>query len=307
MNETLKESLIQKQLDIIDGFVEHLWVQYGLSDNTLSSYRTDLLQFSRWLTHTHHISLVAVDAEQLQSYLSYRVKQKLSARSTARFLSSTRRFYAYCLQAHLMTADPSAAIESPKIGRSLPHSLSISDVEKLLAAPVIKNDIDMRDLAMLELMYACGLRVSELISLELSQVNLSQGAVRILGKGGKERLVPIGELARERLEEYLKKTRPLFLMNKTSEKVFLSRRGQAITRQAFWYRVKHYAKLAGITQKLSPHTLRHAFATHLLNHGADLRALQMLLGHADLSTTQIYTHIAKERLKSLHKQHHPRG
>lgn len=290
----------------IAAFIDYLWVEQGLSDNTLSSYRNDLSKFAEWLTK-QSLGLTDVTVDRLQDYLAWRYQQSLSARSTARFLSTVRRFYGYCVNQGIMREDPSLTITSPRLGKALPHTLSERETERLLQAPDPELAIGLRDIAMIELMYSSGLRVSELISLELSQISLRQGVLRVLGKGSKERLVPVGEQALLAVEEYLAKARPELLKQQSVNTVFLSGRGQQMTRQTFWYRIKHYAKQAGITKHLSPHTLRHAFATHLLNHGADLRTLQMLLGHSDLSTTQIYTYVAKERLKQLHQSHHPRG
>ena len=287
-------------------FTDSLWMHDGLSQNTLDSYRSDLQLFSIWLCKQKQ-QFLSVDLEIVQDYLKYRHDNQYSARSTARLLSSLRRFYAYLLEQNLVDGDPTAKIASPKLGKPLPHSLSETDIELLLDAPDPDDILGSRDLAMLELMYASGLRVTELISLEFSQISLVQGAVRVVGKGNKERLVPFGDAASVAIENYLKSSRCLLLGTKTCDNLFLSKRAQKMTRQTFWHRIKQYAQLAGIKKHLSPHTLRHAFATHLLAHGADLRTLQLLLGHSDLSTTQIYTHIAKERLKSLHKEHHPRG
>jgi len=287
-------------------FADHLWMHDGLSQNTLSSYQTDLKLFARWLRENKS-SLLAANDRLMQDYLSFRFNNTSSERSTARLLSTLRRFYAYAIEANLVNQDPTAKIASPKLSKPLPKILSESDVDKLLDAPDLQSDIGIRDVAMIELMYASGLRVSELISIQFSQMSIVQGVVKVLGKGSKERLVPIGEVALEAIEKYIKTTRNIYLGNKSSEYLFVSSRGQKMTRQTFWYRVKHYAKLTDIRTNLSPHTLRHAFATHLLAHGADLRTLQLLLGHSDLSTTQIYTHVAKERLKLLHAVHHPRG
>ncbi len=293
-------------MDYIEQFIEHLWIEQGLSENTLSSYKTDLKKFNDWLLLNKKI-LSDVESQDIQQYLSWRHKNNLSARSTARFLSTVRRFYQYCIQQNLISYDPSVNIISPKLGKSLPHSLTESDTELLLSMPDQDSSIGIRDKAMIELMYSSGLRVTELISIEMSQISLRQGVVRIVGKGNKERLVPMGEMALTAVEYYLSHARLEFLKNQSNDILFLSSRGQQMTRQTFWYRVKFYASQAGIKKHLSPHTLRHAFATHLLNHGADLRTLQMLLGHSDLSTTQIYTYVAKERLKQLHQEHHPRG
>lgn len=287
-------------------FIDSLWMHDGLSEHTLSSYRTDLKLFARWLFPRNE-TLKQVSATTLQEFIAFRSQGSYSSRSTARMLSCLRRFYAYLLEMDLIAQDPTAKIVSPKLPKALPHSLSESEVEQLLAAPNSEVAIEVRDIAMLELMYASGLRVSELISVEFSQISLVQGVVRVLGKGSKERLVPFGEQALTAIESYIKIARAELLDGKTCDFLFVSKRGKKMTRQTFWYRIKHYAKIAGISKHLSPHTLRHAFATHLLSHGADLRTLQMLLGHSDLSTTQIYTHIAKERLKSIHAQHHPRG
>ncbi len=291
---------------LIDRFIDNIWMHDGLGEHTLNSYRTDLEKLVEYLT-TKKIILADVSHADLESYLAFRHQNKLSARSTARSLSSFRRFYQYALEAGIVTTDPTAKIASPKWGRPLPHTISEQEVEKLLSAPDLEEPIGIRDLAMLELMYASGLRVSELINLEFSQISLVQGVLRVVGKGRKERLVPFGESASNALESYLKQGRAALLGNQNSDHLFLSKRGKAMTRQTFWHRIKVYAVQAGITKHLSPHTLRHAFATHLLAHGADLRTLQILLGHSDLSTTQIYTHIANERLKSLHAEHHPRG
>ncbi len=287
-------------------FLDYLWMQDGLSQQTLDSYRSDLNLFIAWLV-SNHSSLLKVDLALLQGYLSYRHKQAFSSRSTARLLSSLRRFYRYALEQHLILQDPTAKVASPKLAKSLPHSLSEANIEKLLAMPNFDEPLGSRDRAMLELMYASGLRISELIGLEFNQISLNQGVVRVVGKGNKERLVPFGDTALEAIQHYIKTSRGILLGSQVCDFLFVSKRAKKMTRQTFWYRVKLYAKQAAITQPLSPHTLRHAFATHLLSHGADLRTLQLLLGHSDLSTTQIYTHIAKERLQSIHRQHHPRG
>ena len=293
-------------MDTVEQFIEFLWVEQGLSNNTLSSYRTDLKKYSEWLSN-NEFDLLSAESSTLQAYLSWRYQSQLSARSTARFLSTIRRFYGFCVQQNLMSQDPSLNITSPKLGKSLPHSLTEQETLRLIRAPEIETAIGARDKAMIELLYSSGLRVTELISLEMSQMGLRQGVLRIIGKGNKERLVPIGEDALLAIEYYLSQSRPELLSGKTCDVVFLSTRAKQMTRQTFWHRIKFYAKQAGIKKHLSPHTLRHAFATHLLNHGADLRTLQMLLGHSDLSTTQIYTYVAKERLKQLHQTHHPRG
>ncbi|MGQ9426349.1 site-specific tyrosine recombinase XerD [Gilvimarinus sp. F26214L] len=292
--------------ELIDRYLDALWVEKGLSGNTLESYRRDIRQFAVWLA-PRGVNLTGVSPEILQSHLADRLKRGLSARSTARFLSCIRGFYGYLLRENQIQVDPCARIRNPKLGRSLPKSLTEDDVERLLGAPRVDEPIGLRDRSMLELLYACGLRVSELVGLTISQVNLRQGVVRVFGKGSKERLVPLGEEASHWLNRYLREGRPALLKGAPSEVLFPSQRGQHMTRQTFWHRIKHWALAAGIQKELSPHTVRHAFATHLLNHGADLRVVQMLLGHSDLSTTQIYTHVANTRMKALHAQHHPRA
>jgi integrase/recombinase XerD len=287
---------------IIEQYLDAIWMEKGLSQNTLSSYRRDLTQFAN-----SGVSLLVVSKVDIESYLAERLKKKISARSTARLLSCLRGFYQYQLREGRISLDPSLDIQNPKLGRPLPKSLTEEEVDRLLAEPNVDDPLELRDKAMLELLYASGLRVTELVSLQISQLGLSQGIVRVMGKGSKERLVPMGEEALSWLEQYMKKGRPLLLGDKLSEVVFPSRRAQQMTRQTFWHRIKLYSKRSGIKKNLSPHTLRHAFATHLINHGADLRVVQMLLGHSDLSTTQIYTHVASERMKSLHAKHHPRG
>lgn len=290
---------------IIDQFLDAVWMEKGLSGNSLSAYRQDLLALSQWLEQKDK-KLMQVHRSDLMGYLQYRLTQKYGSRSTARLLSCLRGFYRYWLREGRLAEDPTLQIDSPKLGRPLPKSLSEQAVEALLNAPDITQTIGLRDKAMLELLYACGLRVTELVSLSVNQINLRQGVIRVFGKGSKERLVPMGEEASSWIANYMKDGRSN-LLNAQSDVLFPSNRGQTMTRQTFWHRIKYYAKVAGITKSLSPHTLRHAFATHLLNHGADLRVVQMLLGHSDVSTTQIYTHIAQQRLQQLHKQHHPRG
>jgi integrase/recombinase XerD len=291
---------------IIERFGDALWTEQGLSDNTLSAYRSDLARLSQWLS-ARGADLQGVTRRDLQEYLAHRVNADARPRTTARLLSSLRRFYRYLLRENLIETDPTALIDSPKIGRPLPKSLTEAQVERLLQAPNTKTDLGLRDRAMLETLYATGLRVSELVGLTLSRVSLNQGVVRVIGKGDKERLVPLGEEAVAWVQRYLDDGRPALVKRHLTDAVFATARGGSMTRQAFWYNLKRHAHTAGIHNGLSPHTLRHAFATHLLNHGADLRVVQMLLGHADLSTTQIYTHVARARLKSLHAQHHPRG
>jgi integrase/recombinase XerD len=298
--------LCEADQKIIDTYLDAIWMEKGLSDNTLQSYRRDLSQFSRWLKDCSG-ELLHGSRGDIQQYLGWRVKERLSANSTSRMLSCLRGFYRYLLREEHISEDPTLLIDSPKKGRSLPKTLTEDDVEGLLNAPQVEDPIHFRDRAMLEVLYATGLRVTELVSLQLFEVNLNQGVIRVMGKGGKERLVPLGEEAISWLHRYIAGVRPLLLGETVSDVLFPSRRGQQMTRQTFWHRIKHYALVAGINKPLSPHVMRHAFATHLLNHGADLRVVQMLLGHSDLSTTQIYTHVAQQRLQSLHQQHHPRG
>ena len=291
---------------VIDGYLDAVWMEKGLSQNSLSSYRRDLAHFERWLSSVDN-TLLKVGQGDIERYLAHRLEQKKSARSTARLLSCLRGFYQWQLRESRIGADPTLDIRSPKLPKPLPKSLNEAEVEALLSAPDVDDALELRDRAMLELLYASGLRVTELVSLHLGQVSLSQGVVRVVGKGSKERLVPTGEEALRWLQRYLREGRPLLLGERASEVLFPSRRGSQMTRQTFWHRIKLYALRAGIEKHLSPHTLRHAFATHLINHGADLRVVQLLLGHSDLSTTQIYTHVARERMKELHTQHHPRG
>lgn len=290
----------------LESYLDAVWVEKGLSQNTLDSYRHDLQGFIQWL-HARSGQLLQVSAVELLDYLAWRHEQQYSSRSTARFLSCIRGFYRLQVREQRVAVNPVALIASPKLPRSLPKSLTEEDVENLLAAPDLTDPIGLRDRTMLEVLYACGLRVTELVSLTMPQVNLRQNVVRVFGKGNKERLVPMGEEASAWLARYLREARPLLLHNCPDEIVFPSMRAQAMTRQTFWHRIKHWARVAGIEKSLSPHTLRHAFATHLLNHGADLRVVQLLLGHSDLSTTQIYTHVARARMKAQHTEHHPRG
>ncbi|MFV0888934.1 site-specific tyrosine recombinase XerD [Metapseudomonas otitidis] len=291
---------------LIDRFLDALWLEKGLSPHTRSAYRSDLAHFNGWL-HERGCNLAEAGRDVLLDHLAWRLEQGYKARSTARFLSGARGFYRFLLAEGEIAEDPTLQVEMPLLGRPLPKSLSEADVEALLEAPDLEDPIGLRDRAMLEVLYACGLRVSELVGLTLEQVNLRQGVVKVFGKGSKERLVPLGEEAIAWIERYVREARPFLLDGKPSDVLFPSLRGEQMTRQTFWHRIKHQTKVAGILKPLSPHTLRHAFATHLLNHGADLRVVQMLLGHADLSTTQIYTHIAQARLKDLHARHHPRG
>ncbi|TBW33129.1 site-specific tyrosine recombinase XerD [Azotobacter chroococcum] len=290
----------------IERFLEVLWLEKGLSAHTRAAYRSDLELFNGWLRE-RGLELIGVGRELILDHLAWRVDAGYKARSTARFLSGLRGFFRYLLREGVIASDPTLQVDLPQLGRPLPKSLSEADVEALLAAPESDDPLGLRDRAMLEVLYACGLRVSELVGLRLEQLNLRQGVVRVFGKGSKERLVPLGEEAIVWLERYLVEGRSLLLGGRPSDVLFPSLRGEQMTRQTFWHRIKHHARVAGIDKSLSPHTLRHAFATHLLNHGADLRVVQMLLGHSDLSTTQIYTHIARARLQELHARHHPRG
>lgn len=291
---------------IIQGYLDSVWLEKGLSKHTLSAYRSDLDHFSQWLMG-QGITLSQVCRADIQSYLSHMLTAGANARSSARFLSCIRGFYRFLLRERAITHDPTLDIQSPKLGRALPKFLSEREVEKLLAAPDLSDPVGLRDRAMLELLYACGLRVSELTGLTVGSLNLRQGVVRVTGKGNKERLIPMGQEAMLWLERYSTEARLSLLGNQPAEILFPSNRAQPMTRQTFWHRIKLYAKKADIRTPLSPHTLRHAFATHLLNHGADLRVVQLLLGHSDLSTTQIYTHVAQARMQALHAQHHPRG
>lgn len=288
----------------IDRFLDTLWMERGVSDNTLAAYRSDLQQYALWLDK-NKFEMANAQEGHLRSYLSS--MKGRTARTMARHLSSLRSLYGYFVREGIMKYDPSTRIEAPKLGRQLPKFLTEVEVEALLNAPDTGTALGLRDRAMLEILYATGLRVTELIGLQSGQVNLRQGVVRVLGKGNKERLVPLGEESIEWLNRYLQGARSELLKESICDTLFPTRRGSAMSRQAFWYLIKRYAVIAGINKTISPHILRHAFATHLLNHGADLRVVQMLLGHSDISTTQIYTHIAQERLKNLHAEHHPRG
>ena len=292
---------------LIEQFLDAIWMERGLSENTLAAYRNDLNGYARWLASQHQSDLTAVGRDDVQTYLAKRVAAKASPRSTARLLSTLRRFYAWLRRENRISEDPTALIEAPKLGRPLPKTLTEPEVEALLAAPDTQTLLGLRDRAMLEVLYASGLRVSELVGLKIMQLNLQQGVIRVTGKGNKERLVPLGDEAVSWLQRYIQEARIVLLNGQTCDALFVTQRREAMTRQAFWYMIKRHAQSAGIERALSPHTLRHAFATHLLNHGADLRVVQMLLGHSDLSTTQIYTHVARARLKDLHARHHPRG
>jgi integrase/recombinase XerD len=306
------ENRMKKELDssrdpVIDQFIDILWAQKGLAELTLSAYQQDLVQFSRWLSERAERLSTAREVD-IQQFLQQRHDRGASARSNARLLSTFKQFYRQLVRAGDRQDNPTALISAPRIPRSLPNSMTESDVEKLLQAPDLESDFGMRDRCMLELMYSSGLRVSELVGLQVNQVNTRLGLVRLIGKGSKERVVPVGEEAAHWLTRYLQVARPaLQLSSKVNDALFLSSRGTGITRQAFWQNIKKHLLTAGVKTVFSPHSLRHAFATHLLNHGADLRTVQMLLGHSSLSTTQIYTHIAQTRLQSIHAQHHPRG
>lgn len=275
----------------------------GLSRHSIAAYLSDLHKLAAWAG----APLLSLDQHDLARYLREQQKEGSHARSRARLMSALRRFYRFHLAQQRITADPTLHLDAPKTGRPLPKDLSEADVERLLAAPLVETPLGLRDRAMLELLYACGLRVSELVGLRIDQPNLRGGFVRVTGKGSKERLVPMNQEAMDWLVRYVNEARPALVAGSQTEALFPSREGEFMSRQAFWYRLKILAKAAGIEKPLSPHTLRHAFATHLLNHGADLRVVQMLLGHSDLSTTQIYTHIASHRLQELHARHHPRG
>jgi integrase/recombinase XerD len=292
---------------LLDEFSDTLWLEDGLARNTLDSYRRDLSQFAAWLQRTRDAGLLEAAHADLLGYLAHRFQAKARPSSTARLLSSLKRFYQFAVRQGKLAADPTLNIDTPKLPRGLPKSLTEQDVERLLAVPRVETPLGLRDRAMLEVLYASGLRVSELTTLSVAQFSHDMGVVRILGKGSKERLVPVGEVALDWVQRYKVEARPPLLDGRQSDALFVTARGQAMTRQAFWHLIKRYAAQAGIHRAISPHTLRHAFATHLLNHGADLRVVQLLLGHADISTTQIYTHVARERLKQLHAKHHPRG
>lgn len=289
---------------VIDQFLDALWLERGLSENTLSAYRSDLYSYSGWLAPASR-DLLQSRPEDILAYLATLTGK--SSRTSARRLSSLRRFFQYLAREGRISHDPCAQVAAPRIGRPLPKSLTEEEVESLLDAPDTATAVGQRDRAMLEVLYATGLRVSELVGLQLAQVNLRQGVLRVIGKGNKERLVPLGEEASDWVEKFIRQGRAELLQGPPADVLFPSRRGRMMTRQTFWYAIKRHAVRAGISKTLSPHVVRHAFATHLLNHGADLRVVQMLLGHSDISTTQIYTHVARERLKNLHAEHHPRG
>ena len=295
---------------LLDEFCDHLWLEDGLSKNTLEAYRRDLTLFGDWLARARARSLLDTNEEDLSAYFAFRYAQsRLRASSQARLHSSLKRFFRFALRENRLAADPTLNLDTPKKPQRFPKSLTEADVEALLAAPDAESVLGLRDRAMLEMLYATGLRVSELVALKLTEINQDMGVVRVFGKGDKERMVPMGEEASAWLTRYLNEARPPLLAraHAQSDAAFVTARGAAMTRQAFWYLLKKHARATVPGKSLSPHTLRHAFATHLLNHGADLRVVQMLLGHADISTTQIYTHVARERLKLLHQKHHPRG
>ena len=290
----------------ITRFLDAVWMERGLSPNTLAAYRADLTALARWLK-VRGVDVTRTARNDLLGFIAWRVETGARPRSTARQLSSFRRFFRWAVREGVLAEDPTAQIAMPKIGRSLPKSLSEAEVDSLLGAPAVADPLGHRDRTMLEVLYATGLRVSELVNMRYSQVNLNQGVLRIVGKGNRERLIPLGEEAVRWLGEFVAGPRGEILLDRQTEYLFPTRRGDRMTRQAFWHIIKRYAARAGVERELSPHTLRHAFATHLLNHGADLRVVQMLLGHSDRSTTQIYTHVARERMKDLHAAHHPRG
>jgi len=292
--------------ELVDRFLDAIWMERGLSQNTLVAYRADLMTLARSLSEQGK-TIDTADKADLLAFIAGRVEGGAKPRSTARQLSSFRRFFRYIMREGMRDTDPTADIEMPRIGRSLPKTLSEDEVESLLLAPNIDEPLGHRDRAMLELLYATGLRVSELINLKQSQVNFNQGVLRVVGKGDRERLIPLGEESQRWLREFIDGPRMEILLERQTDYLFPTRRGDRMTRQAFWHIIKRYAEKAGVRKKMSPHSLRHAFATHLLNRGADLRVVQLLLGHSDLSTTQIYTHVARERLKDLHGEHHPRG
>jgi len=295
-------------VELLDEFCDNLWLEDGLSRNTLDSYRRDLKKFADWLEQQRGASILQTTHGDIQGYLAFLVvTQKARPSSTGRNISSLKRLFRYLLRQSRISTDPTLQIDTPKLPRNLPKSLTEQDVEQLIDAPDIQTPLGLRDRTMLEVLYATGLRVSELVTLRITQVSMDMGVVRVMGKGSKERLVPLGEEALNWLRRYLAEGRAVLLSGKMSDALFVTARGVGMTRQMFWYLIKKHARQGGLNKPISPHTLRHAFATHLLNHGADLRVVQLLLGHADISTTQIYTHVARERLKQLHAKHHPRG
>ena len=304
--ETPEPKMVKRSAELVDRFLDAIWMERGLSKNTLGAYRADLMTLGRELSDGDK-SIEMAEKSDLLDFIAKRAESGAKPRSTARQLSSFRRFFRYIMREGVRTTDPTADIEMPRIGRSLPKSLSEDEVDALLNAPNTDEPLGHRDRAMLELLYATGVRVSELINLRQSQVNFNQGVIRIVGKGNRERLIPLGEESLRWLREFIDGPRMEILLERQTDYLFPTRRGDRMTRQAFWHIIKRYSDKAGVRKKMSPHSLRHAFATHLLNRGADLRVVQMLLGHSDLSTTQIYTHVARERLKDLHGEHHPRG
>lgn len=297
---------VARSTELVDQFLDAIWMERGLSKNTLGAYRADLMTLGRVLAKGNK-SIDSADKADLLEFIAGRVEGGAKPRSTARQLSSFRRFFRYIMREGMREVDPTADIDMPRIGRSLPKTLTEDEVEALLNAPNTDEPLGHRDRAMLELLYATGLRVSELINLRQSQVNFNQGVLRILGKGDRERLIPLGDESQRWLRDFIDGPRMEILLERQTDYLFPTRRGDRMTRQAFWHIIKRYAEKANVHKKMSPHSLRHAFATHLLNRGADLRVVQLLLGHSDLSTTQIYTHVARERLKDLHGAHHPRG
>jgi integrase/recombinase XerD len=302
------KALSEANTKLLDRFADGLWLSDGLARNTLESYRRDVSQFALWLDEAGGKALIEAAPSDLLRHLAWQVEAKRAKpRTTGRMVSSLKRFFQFALREGLRRDDPAADLDSPKLPRSLPKSLSEAEVEQLLEAPDVSTPQGLRDRAMLETLYASGLRVSELVGLKTIQASLDMNVVRVLGKGSKERLTPLGEEAADWIARYQREARPVLLAGRKSDALFVTARGGPMTRQAFWALVKRHAARAGIRQAISPHTLRHAFATHLINHGADLRVVQLLLGHADISTTQIYTHVARERLKALHRKHHPRG
>ncbi len=306
MQSRTETPLVQRSEELVDRFLDAIWMERGLFKNTLGAYRADLMTLGRGLSKNNK-SIEMADKSDLLEFIAGRVEGGSKPRSTARQLSSFRRFFRYMMREGMRSSDPTVDIAMPRIGRSLPKSLTEDEVDALLQAPNTDEPLGHRDRAMLELLYATGLRVSELINLKQSQVNFNQGVLRIVGKGDRERLIPLGEESQRWMRDFIDGPRMEILLERQTDYLFPTRRGDRMTRQAFWHIIKRYAEKAGVRQKMSPHSLRHAFATHLLNHGADLRVVQLLLGHSDLSTTQIYTHVARERLKDLHGKHHPRG
>ncbi len=298
---------MNNDIALIEHFLDTMWMERGLSENTLASYRNDLIKLLQWLSNNHY-KCASISAMGLNEYQAYLIDKGYKQTTRARMLSALRRFFQYLHREKIRGDDPTALLASPKLPQRLPKDLTEEQVNNLLNAPNVDDPLELRDRAMLELLYATGLRVTELVSLTMENLSLRQGVVRVIGKGDKERLVPMGENAVDWIQAFLDQGRPVLLGGKSSDVVFPSKRAKQMTRQTFWHRIKHYAVIAAIdTDKLSPHVLRHAFATHLLNYGADLRVVQMLLGHSDLSTTQIYTHVATERLKQIHQEHHPRS